>query len=167
MNPKGSYDSEKSLKANTGIDDPLLSRFDLIFLMLDSNSLERDAAIADHIINAAIIGENTKARKPAASASDSSSRHSRLAPPPFGSDEEVEELCPTLPDMTRPWMADDLRIYIATVKDRIKPILSKDATKVLSAHYSYCRKKNEKNHPVTVRLLESLIRLAQAHARLM
>ncbi|GMI35330.1 hypothetical protein TeGR_g6417 [Tetraparma gracilis] len=145
-NPKGSYDQTTSLRHNTGIDDPLLSRFDLIFLMLDSHSMERDGNIVDHILNAAIKGADKE--------------EERMA-------EEASQHTSTLPDMDTPWSLQMLRSYIAIVKDRFRPVLSQAAVTILSGHYSYCRRLNQTGNPTTVRLLESLIRLSQAHARLM
>jgi len=65
------------------------------------------------------------------------------------------------------WNIDKLRAYIATVKSRFHPSISADASILLERHYSECRGSEYIEVQVTVRLLESLIRLAQAHARLM
>jgi DNA helicase MCM9 len=174
-NPKGSYDASNTLKGNTGIDDPLLSRFDLIFLMLDMGSVERDGNIVDHILNMNIRGDNHEPAAGKKSKGEESGLHSNirlLSGPSLGPAGPSQAagfggVSSTLPDMTKTWKLGELRSYIAAIKDRLKPVLSREATRILTAHYSHCRKKNEMHNPVTVRLLESLIRLAQAHARLM
>ena len=47
----GRYDRSKSLKQNISITAPLMSRFDLFFVILDECDLEIDKRIASHIIN--------------------------------------------------------------------------------------------------------------------
>jgi DNA helicase MCM9 len=66
-----------------------------------------------------------------------------------------------------PWSMEKLRAYIAIVKDRFRPIISDEAATLLEAHYEKVRSAQSFTIPVTVRFLESLIRLSQAHARLM
>ena len=54
-NPRGGlYDDQNTLVANTGIGAPLLSRFDLIFKLVDSSNLERDSNITTYLLNHAI-----------------------------------------------------------------------------------------------------------------
>ncbi|XP_020082433.1 probable DNA helicase MCM9 [Ananas comosus] len=66
------------------------------------------------------------------------------------------------------WSLPMIRRYIHYVKQHFKPVLTKESEKVISSYYQLQRR--SANHNVartTVRMLESLIRLAQAHARLM
>jgi len=44
------YDSYKSPMENIGLQDSLLSRFDLLFIVLDKNDKEQDTMIADHVL---------------------------------------------------------------------------------------------------------------------
>ena len=65
------------------------------------------------------------------------------------------------------WGIDKLRAYVATVKAQFRPVISHDASILLERHYSACRSSPDMSVQITVRFLESLIRLAQAHASLM
>ena len=62
---------------------------------------------------------------------------------------------------------EKLRAYIAIVKERFTPVISEEAALLLEKHYQRVRSAQSFTIPVTVRFLESLIRLTQAHARLM
>ena len=55
MNPRDCiYDDHASLSANTGLGTPLLSRFDLIFKLVDSSDPERDSNVTTYLLNRAI-----------------------------------------------------------------------------------------------------------------
>ena len=137
MNPRDClYDNHASLSRNTGLGTPLLSRFDVIFKMVDSSDASRDDNIATYLLNRAIQGAG------------------------FECNDETE-------GTNEPWNMEKLRAYIAMVKDRFHPTLSDDAATLLEKHYERCRLSSSATIPVTVRFLESIIRLSQAHARLM
>ncbi|KAJ8754804.1 hypothetical protein K2173_012728 [Erythroxylum novogranatense] len=132
-NPKGQYDPDQTLSVNTALSGPLLSRFDIVLVLLDTKNPEWDAVVSSHI----------------------------LAEAESGNDNHTEDLA----DM---WTLSMLRRYIYFVKGYFRPILTKDAEKVISSYYQLQRKSATHNAArTTVRMLESLIRLAQAHARLM
>lgn len=46
----GRYDLFKTPMANIGMQDSLLSRFDLIFVMLDEHKVDRDQQVADNVL---------------------------------------------------------------------------------------------------------------------
>jgi len=139
MNPKGSlYSLQDSVSKNTNIGTALLSRFDLIFVLLDSSDIERDDKITSFLLNHAIQGCGYEV-----------STHSSS---------KTEQY----------WSMEKLRLYIACVKEKFQPVLSPEAVTLLQRHYQRCREYQEKSSiHITVRFLESLIRLSQAHARLM
>ena len=59
-----------------------------------------------------------------------------------------------------------LRKYIHYARNRIKPVLSTEAMEAISVAYADMRsKQTPKNLPITARSLETMIRLASAHAK--
>lgn len=141
MNPKDClYDNHASLSRNTGLGTPLLSRFDIIFKMVDSSDASRDSHITTYLLNRAITGAGFRCNE---------------------SNEQEQE------QEEAPWSMDKLRAYISIVKDRFNPALGEDAAILLERHYEKCRSTESDTIPITVRFLESMIRLSQAHARLM
>ncbi|KAL3944000.1 MAG: hypothetical protein SGBAC_001910 [Bacillariaceae sp.] len=143
MNPKDCiYDNHASLSNNTGLGTPLLSRFDLIFKLVDTADAERDSNVTTYLLNRAIQGTEldvTNTNKD-------------------GNNNGIDET---------PWQMEKLRAYISIVKERFEPIICDDAAILLERHYEKVRSAQSFVIPVTVRFLESLIRLTQAHARLM
>jgi DNA helicase MCM9 len=139
MNPRDClYDNYTSLSANTGLGTPLLSRFDLIFKLVDASDAERDRNVTNCLLQRAVHGEGYDVS--------------------VTGDEHGSEV---------PWSMEKLRAYIAIVKERFQPAMSDEAATLLKRHYEKCRSAQQNTIPVTVRFLESLIRLSQSHARLM
>ncbi|KAJ2854583.1 DNA helicase mcm9 [Coemansia erecta] len=129
MNPKGHYDKTAPLTVNTALSSPLLSRFDLIMVLLDSRNDAWDERVADFLL----LGTELAA--------------------------EAQDCF---------WTFDRLRAYVACVKNRLEPRASAAAERVLTRYYQLQRQRDPAaSARTTIRLLESLIRLAQAHARLM
>ncbi|XP_053690833.1 DNA helicase MCM9-like [Sabethes cyaneus] len=65
------------------------------------------------------------------------------------------------------WNLERLQTHFLAIKD-IHPKISDDANAVLSAYYKQCRASLQRDQArVTVRLMDSLVRLSQSHARLM
>ncbi|KAG6531405.1 hypothetical protein ZIOFF_005211 [Zingiber officinale] len=132
-NPKGQYDPIQPLSVNTTLSGPLLSRFDIVLVLLDTKNPEWDAIVSSHILG--IKGE------------------------PRSESDEPE---------TNIWSLMMLRRYIYYVKEHFKPVLTKESERIISSYYQLQRRSATHNAArTTVRMLESLIRLAQAHARLM
>ncbi|KAL1289579.1 hypothetical protein AAHE18_20G069800 [Arachis hypogaea] len=132
-NPKGQYDPDQPLSVNTTLSGPLLSRFDIVLVLLDTKNPEWDAVVSSHIL-------------------------SEAEPDRANNDE----------DLAKVWPLSTLKRYLHYVKETFKPVLTREAERVISSYYQLQRKSATHNAArTTVRMLESLIRLAQAHARLM
>ncbi|KAG6571851.1 probable DNA helicase MCM9 isoform X2 [Cucurbita moschata] len=132
-NPKGHYDPEQPLSVNTTLSGPLLSRFDIVLVLLDTKNPEWDAVVSSHILS-----------------------------------ECQQEKGKRDNDLSSNWPLTMLRRYLQFVKGYFRPVLTKEAEQIISRYYQLQRRSAMDNAArTTVRMLESLIRLAQAHARLM
>lgn len=174
QNPKNGFDSSAGLDVNTGIASPLLSRFDIILLLLDEQNEKWDRDVATHIMNnLAVPGEDemlsmTSQRKPPASPVPQPKRLLRPASPADLSEHAPEKSWSS--EQRTGWDADTMAAYFSCVRSII-PKMTRNAEEMIVKFYTYCRHATAEatgaTARTTVRLLESLIRLAQAHARLM
>lgn len=148
-NPKGGkMDRSVALHTQTGLATPLISRFDIVLLLSDADDPERDQRLSTHILS------NTPRGAAAASSSGVSSGGVGSA----GGAMIREEA----------WPLEKLRAYLEYVKATFKPTLSESAQRVLTGYYSMQRGATDRDAArSTIRMLEALVRLAQAHARLM
>ncbi|XP_019701010.2 DNA helicase MCM9 isoform X2 [Harpegnathos saltator] len=138
INPNGGCFTGDEWKTCLG--NPLLSRFDLILLLRDNKNPEWDKMMSTHILKAACEDEENIS-------------HSEIYMGPS--------------NLGGLWREESLCEYFAHVR-ALKPVLTEEAKKILSATYLYHRS-NPCKRPerTTVRLLDSLIRLAEGHAKLM
>ncbi|XP_053659879.1 uncharacterized protein LOC128708924 [Anopheles marshallii] len=141
-NPKNLYtmsDGEGTSAANIGIGGPLLSRFDMVMILRDIRAANWDADIANHLLALALLDDDRECFEGEANRSD------RIAH----------------------WELEKLQLHFAAIKD-IHPRVSHEANLILGAYYKACRSDPYRDPTrTTVRLLDSLFRLAQAHARLL
>lgn len=129
-NPKGKYDLSSSLSINCNIASPLLSRFDLVLVLLDTQDEDWDNKVSSFILR------------------------------------EEEEFF--IQETKGLFSFEKLQAYICYVKNTFQPKLSDESTKILAKYYQLQRRMSDRIAArTTIRLLESLVRLAQAHARLM
>jgi len=174
----GRYDQYKTPMDNIGMQDSLLSRFDLLFIVLDQMDPESDKKISDHVLR--MHRYRTQGEQDG-------------DPLPFGGSADVL----TTSDLTGEDEEEDTQIYAkkdaklyGKEKDRkdkfvsipfmkkyihlakaIRPALTQEAADRIAQEYSDLRDQDttgtdqHKTMPVTARSLETMIRLATAHAK--
>ncbi|OGS46674.1 MAG: hypothetical protein A3K66_07915 [Euryarchaeota archaeon RBG_16_67_27] len=147
-NPKfGRFDEHKYISEQIDLPPALLSRFDIIFSMIDRPQADRDREMAKHILRGHQVGEIRK-------------RHDAgLATTEM---ERLEE------PYTPHFAPDFLRKYVAYAK-RIYPVMTDEAMVIIEKKYLDIRKTGEaagSSVPITPRQLEAIIRLSEASARL-
>jgi len=166
------YARDLSVAKNIGIPDSLLSRFDLLFVMLDEKDPDQDRQIAERVItNHRYL--NTQGGLHFNHTSDDNIIEREIN---TGKQQQQSEMFEkdlnTSQDKTPIVTRDFLKKYISFVKSLAAPELTDDAMNSAAGIYGELRKKvagydeNKVAVPVTVRTFETLIRLATAHAKL-
>ena len=167
----GQYVTDISASRNIGFPDSLLSRFDLCFIVLDEHSAEIDRKISERVldnhmytVDASKFGDEAedKVIEPEIKLNENKKTvmYEKNNPHSHLNKDKKDTL-------TREF----LRKYIYYAKSKISPQLSKDSTEFISKSWAKLREKSiseeckNKVIPITVRTLESLIRIATAFAK--
>ncbi|KAM0707822.1 hypothetical protein Q7P35_004471 [Cladosporium inversicolor] len=138
----GRYDDLKTPGENIDFQTTILSRFDLIFIVRDTHDRNRDETIAKHVMNLHMNGQANTNNPEAAQAEIS---------------------------------VEQMKRYISYAKSRCAPRLSPEAAEKLSSHFVSIRRQvaraeadaNQRSSiPITVRQLESLVRISESLAKL-
>jgi DNA replication licensing factor MCM3 len=179
----GQYDRKRRIQENIGLPDSLLSRFDLLFVVLDQLDPETDRCIAAHVIRGHRYrpGSGQTGHDSDYDDEDSDeemddgdggpekvhsvwqrSRHNN-AQSSYTHLNTKEDPDPHSNDVLQ---HDFLRKYLHFAKTRIKPVLTEAARECIANRYAEMRsRQDERTLPVTARSLETVIRLASAHAK--
>ncbi|KAG4306580.1 hypothetical protein PORY_000568 [Pneumocystis oryctolagi] len=135
----GRYDDIKSPGDNIDFQTTILSRFDMIFIVKDEHNENRDKTIATHVMN---IHMNQT----------------------LDNNSSVREI-----------NIEKMRKYISYCRSKCAPRLTPEAAEKLSSHFVAIRKQvhqaeqhsNERSSiPITIRQLESIIRISEALAKI-
>lgn len=139
-NPKeGRWDDYISPAEQLGLDNALITRFDIIYITKDVTEPEKDRRICEHILETNRIGEM------------------------LANGQEIGES----KVINRKVDIDILRKWIAHARRSINPVLTKDATDTLQEYFLKIRGQNGDKNVIhaTMRQLEGPIRLSEAFAR--
>uniref|UniRef100_A0A2N9IKY6 Probable DNA helicase MCM8 n=1 Tax=Fagus sylvatica TaxID=28930 RepID=A0A2N9IKY6_FAGSY len=165
----GHYNRAKTVNENLKMSAALLSRFDLVFILLDKPDEFLDKRVSDHIMSLHSGHEEhspaaKKLRRDAASQSAQGIDLSVKS----GSLVSTLRLDPKKDVDFVPLPVQLLRKYIAYARTYVFPRMSKLAAEILQKFYLRLRDRNTSadGTPITARQLESLVRLAEARARL-
>ncbi|KAF5375181.1 hypothetical protein D9758_000036 [Tetrapyrgos nigripes] len=187
----GQYDIHKDPHRNIALPDSLLSRFDLLFIVTDDVEEERDRQIADHVLRMHRylppgVEEGTPIHDnlsqpltvdgPGTATADSESnntspfeKYNPLLHMGVGSTSGRQTRSKT-PKKKEVLSIPFVKKYIQYAKSKPAPALSKGAADYIVQVYANLRNKDmeanqRKTSPLTARTLETLIRLATAHAK--
>jgi DNA replication licensing factor MCM3 len=172
----GQYDRRRRVQENIGLPDSLLSRFDLLFVVLDQIDSETDRRIAAHVVRGHRYrpGQGDNVHESDMENDDSDDDY----------EEKVHSVWTKPHHMTRGEFTltqaqDDadshasdilqhefLRKYLHFAKTRFKPVLTEEAREAIATRYAELRsRQDDRTLPITARSLETVIRLASAHAK--
>ncbi|CAG7726014.1 unnamed protein product [Allacma fusca] len=153
----GHYDNSKTVTENIRINAPLLSRFDLVFILQDRPDKKLDRNIVEHITGfRRASGSSVAQETNRASGITASSEESLFERLKFQRGESVDLIPHQL-----------MRKYIAYAKQYVRPKISTEAATIIKEYYLDLRKHHRHldSTPVTTRQLESLVRLTEARAK--
>uniref|UniRef100_A0A8C1JWF0 DNA replication licensing factor MCM3 n=1 Tax=Cyprinus carpio TaxID=7962 RepID=A0A8C1JWF0_CYPCA len=174
----GRYDQYKTPMENIGLQDSLLSRFDLLFIMLDQMDPEYDREISDHVLR--IHRYRDPHEQDGAALALGGAIDALATEDPDVTQEDEEEL--QVYEKHNPLLHGSkklkdrvvskafMRKYIHVAK-ALSPVLTQDAANHIAEEYSRLRSQEQlgsdiaRTSPVTARTLETLIRLSTAHAK--
>jgi len=125
-NPQyGSYNKHKKPQENIALPDSLLSRFDLLFIVLDNISAQRDRDVAGHVLTMHQLSD----RRSAVSEHEEPSLFSRA----LGGQSSPNDIT---------FSVSFLKKFIYYAKTRVKPVLTEEAAEYISQVYvsvfKYC-----------------------------
>ncbi|CAD5226914.1 unnamed protein product [Bursaphelenchus xylophilus] len=143
----GRYDSSRTFADNVGLTEPILSRFDILCVVRDTVDSTEDDLLADFVIN----------------------NHRRMHPDEQKINGSEEPAMPTRDEITGIEFIPQqlLRKYIAYARENVHPKLQISEDSVMRL-YSELREQSKVTGSVvvTLRSAESMIRMAEAHAKL-
>ena len=148
-NPKlGRFDDYLPLHEQINMPPALLSRFDLIFSILDKPNEKNDTDLATHILQTHKAGE--------VSENIAKSKKSKYKT------KDKEELMKIVQPTFTP---EFLRKYVAYAKRNIYPVMTDEALDLIRDYYVRFRNSSEEAVTFTPRQLEAFVRLSEASAR--
>jgi len=139
-NPKhGSYSMGKTVAENLNMATPILSRFDLVFILRDTADKDQDKLVSSNIMNLYRGEKRAQSGHAPKPSEDQSGGAAKLEE---NSEERMslkERLAWVTDFQKQPLPADLLRDYIAYAREYCKPKLTQEAAAVLKDHFMNLR----------------------------
>uniref|UniRef100_H3B9K2 DNA helicase MCM8 n=1 Tax=Latimeria chalumnae TaxID=7897 RepID=H3B9K2_LATCH len=162
----GHYNKAKTVSENLKMGSALLSRFDLVFILLDTPNEDHDHLLSEHVL---AMRAGKKGLLTSATVTRNNTQDANTSILEAASDKPLSEKLKVSPrEHHDPIPHQLLRKYVGYARQYVKPKLSAEAAQVLQEFYLELRRQNQgpDSTPITTRQLESLIRLTEARARL-
>ena len=159
-NPKnGSYNKGKTVAENINVASPLLSRFDLVFILQDTANSNRDTMVSRNIMNM------YRQKTDTINTPDNlwmSSQDISIGNDTCALEQRLRKVCE---EQRSPLPIDYVKDYIAYAREYCRPRMTAKAGEILRDYFLEQRSSNRGEVPITTRQLEALIRLEQARAK--
>lgn len=162
----GHYNQAKTVSENLKMNSALLSRFDLVFILLDKPDEEMDGILSEHVM--ALHSNRKRSRVQSVTVQRNSTNENQS----LEQWENDKPLCERL-RINRNEEFDAipcqlLRKYVQYARKYVHVKLTTEAASILQEFYLDLRKRHHGPNytPITTRQLEALIRLTEARARL-
>uniref|UniRef100_A0A6Q2WQ01 DNA helicase MCM8 n=1 Tax=Esox lucius TaxID=8010 RepID=A0A6Q2WQ01_ESOLU len=154
----GHYNRAKTVSENLKMGSALLSRFDVVFLLLDVPDESHDRKLSEHVM--AVRSGKGGASSAMVTRDDIQSQHSLLEPVETPLSDRLQ-VCPG--EYVDPIPPSLLRKYVGYARRYVHPSLSASAAQTLQEFYLSLRSHTHAADatPITTRQLESLIRLTE------
>jgi len=142
----GRYDAQRSFSQNVNLSDPILSRFDILCVLRDEADAVQDERLADHVICS----------------------HIRSHPEANSDDKLIQPKLSLKSSHIEPIDQELLKNYIIFARKHVFPKITNIDKEKLANFYKLIRAEAFKSGgaPMTARHVESIIRMAEANARM-
>ncbi|XP_029563651.1 DNA replication licensing factor MCM3-like isoform X1 [Salmo trutta] len=174
----GRYDQYKTPMENIGLQDSLLSRFDLLFIVLDQMDADSDRKVSEHVLRMhryRAPGEQEGTAMPMGSTVDVFATEDPNITESAEQELQIYEKKDNVlhghrNKKEKVVTMEFIRKYIHVAK-LVKPVLTQEASDHIAEEYSKLRSHDQvtsesaRTMPVTARALETMIRLSTAHAK--
>jgi DNA replication licensing factor MCM2 len=143
---EGRYDAQRTFSQNVNLSDPILSRFDVLCVLRDESDPVKDERLADHVLCS----------------------HIRSHPEAEGDEKIKQPKIQQQASHIEPIDQDLLKNYIVFARKNCFPKLTNFNKEKLADFYKQIRQEAFKTGgaPMTARHIESIIRIAEANARI-
>jgi len=164
----GHYNKGKTVAENLKLGPALLSRFDLVFILIDKPDETQDGLLSEHVMSLHARDITPQKNKPGTSQPVFNNRLNIATPSQISGSCLSDRLMMVPSEKTDPVPPPCLKKYIAYARRYVFPKLLPAAAKVLQNFYLELRAQHQTvdSTPITTRQLESMIRLTEARAKL-